>query len=151
MIYALTRQDQVDNDCRAIAQAILDRNSEHINRYVFGSSIVHVMHVTPEMNLFCIYCRIPVFATDARPPDGYEAQNPWHFEHRRTGIRPGECIGYVREPPTPNALQIENPRNHGCYVQLGCENELVTCHRTRCHTINRGITYCHLARQFSCI
>jgi hypothetical protein len=155
MIYAMTRRDISDAARLAIAHAIQHRDSHTIELYVVSGDIVHVMAfpteeaVSSERELFCIFCRIPVFSTDARAPGWCPAKNPWHFEHRRTGYMPGDCVGRTRNPPIPHALGIENPADHGCYVLLGCEvnaNGMPSeRHRTRCQTIDLGRTYCHLA------
>lgn len=152
MIYALFERNTPCDDRLAIARAIWQNDSIAIQEYVTSGTIVHIMDVQSDTrrDLFCVFCRIPVFASRMRAPRGHHAQQPWHFEHRQIGIRPGECVGYVRRPPMPHALGIKNPENHGCYISLGCEtNERgapTTWHRTRCKTIV-GHSYCHLARQ----
>ena len=149
MIYAVLREDLADTHRSAIARAILDHDAATIQLHVARGDIVHILDIHAAKLFFCIYCRIPVFPTDARAPAGLTAQSPWHFEHARTGHSPGECIGQIRRPPIPKAIGILNPAVQGCYVALGCETNAnghpTDRHRTNCQTIRAGRTYCHLA------
>lgn len=157
MIYALAKQDTSRDERLSIAQAIRDRNSIVIHQHVTNGTIFHIMDVPNDYESFCIYCCNPVIASDLRAPRGQQAQHTWHFEHTREGHCPGNCVGQVRHPPTPYALNMDlrNPRRHGCYVRLGCETDdngaSSARHRTRCKTIVRGHTYCHLAGQERCL
>jgi hypothetical protein len=47
-------------------------------------------------------------------------------------VKNNKCIGVL------------NPRGHGCYVAMGCEN-VTGRGRRSCQTIENGRTYCHLA------
>ncbi len=138
MIYALLNQHQAHADC----QAIPARDAAIIQTWVTAGVIVQIMQANQMAGPFyCVYCRDTVQPTDARPPHGLTAAHPWHFQHDHIG----DCIDHTRNPPTPHALGIENPANHGCYILLGCET---TPQRNRkdCQTIVDGCTYCHLAR-----
>ncbi|MBY0514728.1 MAG: hypothetical protein K2P78_12540 [Gemmataceae bacterium] len=142
MIYALLNEYQAHGDCLAIALAIQNRDAVVIQHWVAAGAIVHAMQANTLPGLFyCLYCRDTVQPSGDRPPKGLTASNPWHFEHDTVG----DCISHVRNAPTPHALGIENPGNHGCYILLGCET---TPQRNRrdCQTIVGGCTYCHLAR-----
>lgn len=150
MIYALTDQNAPDIQRGAIASALRERDMAAVHGFVDQGVIVHVMDVGENEDVFCVYCRIPVFRSVDRPPAGLVAHAPWHFEHRRMGHHPGECVGHTRQPPTPHALGIKNPRGHGCYVQLGCEH-LADRHRSACQTIANGATYCHHAAGQHCV
>ena len=39
------------------------------------------------------------------------------FQRQRL-VNIGDCIDHTRHSPTPHALDIENPANHGCYILL---------------------------------
>ncbi len=155
MIYALPQQDLPDTDCLAIARAISDHDRATCNYYVSLGAIIHVMDISESMVLYCVYCRIPVFATAARGPGCSLGIEPWHFEHKETGDQPGQCIGMARNPPTRHALGILNPARHGCYIQMGFETDAhgipTEWHRTKCKTIELGQTYCHHAAHFGCV
>ena len=148
MIYALLHQDVAHADRSAMARAILNRDATTLQTHVSRGDIVHVMDRTAASEFFCIYCLNSIFPTDARPPGGQRAQNPWHFEHARVGFKPGECVGKVRRPPIPHAISVLNPDEQGCYIALGCETtaggQRTNWNRTRCKTIESGRTYCHL-------
>ncbi len=158
MIYALAQRNTHHDERLSIAQAIRDNDSNVIQQAVESGTIVHIMDLHAYGSaLLCIYCCIPVVAVQTRPPQGWQAQQTWHFEHRRIGHLPGRCVGHVRNPPIPNALDmgLRNPKSHGCYIRLGCEITAnggpTNWHRTRCKTIDNGSTYCHLAIQHQCV
>lgn len=142
MIYALLIQHQARADCLVIAQAIQCRDAIIVRKWVNAGVIIHVMQANlMACPFYCLYCRDTVRPTDARPPRRLVAANPWHFQHDNIA----DCISRTRNAPMPNALGIENPANHRCYVLLGCET---MPHRNRrdCQTIVGGCTYCHLAQ-----
>ena len=157
MIYALLRQDTPHAERFAVAQAIRDNDSNVIQQHVVNGIIVHIMDVQDNRYRFCIHCCNPVEATCRRAPRGRQAQQTWHFEHTGAGHTPGRCVGHVRNPPIPFALDmgLRNPQSHGCYIRLGCETNAnggpTDWHRTRCKTIDSGETYCHLAGQLQCL
>lgn len=143
MIYALTDREQAHADRFAIATAIQNCNAAVILNWVQNGTIVHVAAAT-NGPLYCIYCCNDVQPTLSRPPRGFQAADAWHFEH----ITKGSCVGHLRAPPNANALGIENPSGHGCYVLLGCE-AVPGRSRVDCRTIQAGSTYCHLARMMT--
>ena len=147
MIYALVRQDTSHGERLSIAQAIQDSDSNGIQQHVVSGTIVHIMDVQDDDDLFCIHCCNPVLPSDRRPPRGRQAQQAWHFQHTEADLE--ICVGRVRRPPTPFALGLQNPCAHGCYILLGCE-DVNDRDRTCCKTINKGHTYCHLAGQTRC-
>ena len=154
MIYALANSGLNHADRLVIAHAIQSHDAATIQIFVANGSIFHVMNVPAGADAFCIFCCIPVFTTDARGPSRLQAVNDWHFEHKREGHLPGRCVGFVRQPPVPNALGVGNPKDHGCYILLGHELDAngnpTNWHRQRCKTIAFGQTYCHLAGANSC-
>ena len=144
MIYALVQRNTSHDERLAIAQAILDGDSEVIQRHVENGTIIHIMDVQGR-RIFCIHCCNPVRVTRRRAPHGRRAQHPWHFEHIEDDHTTCRCVDRVRRPPTPFALGLQNPSAHGCYILLGCE-DVNDRDRTCCKTINnRRNTYCHLA------
>lgn len=148
MIYGLVNQEQADGDRIAIANAIMKNDYHTIQQYVSQRIIIHVMSAHTIPNVYCIYCRNRIVASTRRTPEQMTAKQAWHFEHDGSGETPGKCIGYMRIPPEyPHGLGIENPRNHGCYLLLGCEatslGHPTEWHRTQCKTIQEGRTYCH--------
>ncbi len=155
MIYSLIKSDVSDADRLVIAKAIYNSDVSVIENHALNGNIVHIMDAASDEGLTCVFCRILVFATDARAPHGLEAVRTWHFEHRRTGYLPGQCVGHVRRAPIPDALGVENPAQHGCYICMGCETAVygnaTDWHRTACKTIDRSRTYCHLATTHGCI
>lgn len=140
MIYALLNRNQNLTDCQHIAVAIRDKHSSAIQIWVARKVIVHAMQaIGIGRQTYCLYCRDEVSLSDSRTPEHRTAALRWHFEHRAIA----DCIGEIRNPPTPFAIGVLNPSNHGCYVCLGCETAPER-HRTQCQTIENGMTYCHL-------
>ena len=146
MIYALLSRQGPDVR-EKIARAIHEHRD--VGHFVQEGIIVHVMHANPGKLYRCIYCPDQVRLANlsrvgTRPP-----AHDWYFMH----VYNPECIG------TSEGLgsDLENPAEHGCYIQLGCEFEPdgrpSAHHRTRCATISAdsGSTYCHLAQMRGCV
>jgi hypothetical protein len=155
MIYAL-RTSRFPLPARMeIARAIQANDSQTIQRYVEQKAIVHILDVLYGPDLYCLFCRIPVFPTTQRYPQGHTASGPWYFEHKNMGDRPSECVGYVRGSNYAYSLGIVNPDYHGCYVAMGCEvdnaGRPTEWHRTRCRVLDVGRTYCHHAAERGCL
>ena len=153
MIYALQNNGVVPAFRFAIAHEIGGGHAGAILHHVDNHDLVHIMDALPNGVYFCIYCLNPVRRSSSRAPIGQDAAAPWHFEHTGDGDTPGDCIGATRNPPTPHALGIVNPSDHGCYVQLGCEAGAAGNRpRTECQTIsNAAHTYCHRAQMQGCL
>ena len=136
MIYALLKNQAAHRD---IVRAISEHDSRKLQSFV-GKVIIHVIDATTTTGpFFCIYCQDQVSATNVRSPVGHKAQKPWHFQHKTNR----KCIGEI------GPLGVQNPRDHGCYVALGCET-VKDRNRADCQTIDKaGHTYCHLARTLS--
>ena len=138
MIYALLHLNITRDDQYVICEAIRDRDPVTIANSAGREEIVHIMDAPERTKLYCPFCRLPVFPTKLRGPGGVQGQNPWHFQHSSgTGDGPDECIGWKRYDS--DATGIENPRNHGCYIQLGFEHTAAGAptqnHRTCCRTL----------------
>jgi hypothetical protein len=146
MIYALVNKDCSQSDASAIANAIKDENAPTLEAFCQHGICVHIQNSSRDVEVYCIYCRGVVRPTKTRSPRGHTAVNDWHFEH----VSVNDCVGTTRVSPTAHAIAIENPRSHGCYVELGREAVLGR-NRKQCQTIVDGRTYCHLAKPCGCV
>lgn len=144
MIYALQSRTVSLQDRKLIAESISSGSS--VEQWVQAKFITHIADSCCDTCYFCVYCVNSVRAADRNRPKTRVPVHNWYFEHE---MHPG-CVG--------TDLGISgciNPANHGCYIQLGCENNIAglatNWHRTCCKTIESGLTYCHLGKRQNCV
>lgn len=145
MIYAL-KYGSVSGKVRQEIRLAIARQGD-LAPYVAQGLIAHIASSHPGGDYHCLYCgdQLKPYAL-ARPGKRAPADN-WYFQH----MGKNKCIGPASTPTS----DFKKPEGHGCFVCLGCETDdagMPTAqHRTRCHTIVNGQTYCHLAQRDGCI
>lgn len=145
MIYATSSRTVARNVREDIARAILAH--QDVLPFVQQGLIVHIMDAQEDQPYYCVYCGDEVHPFRMVRPRASVPAGNWYFQHKTEN----RCIG------TAFALgdALVNPRNQGCYVQLGCEVDAAgrqtDRHRTRCQAIDDGRSYCHCARNERCI
>lgn len=148
MIYALATNTTPVAERVQIAHAIAGNDHTTLERFAQRNVVEHILQVASirsrlgdritDQTHYCVWCLDRVIPSRTNGPRNAKVKAVWFFRHTTNNA----CLGHQR---AIGANLFLNPKHHGCYVCMGCE-QVPGRDRRSCQCIDAGQTYCHYAR-----